>query len=50
MGGTRDSGVVSSAYDVLEMSVVPGARCVDGVCKMCMFLALGVVRGVGVSE
>ena len=33
MGGTRGSGVLSSACDVLEMSVVKG---VGGVCGMCM--------------
>ena len=43
MGGTRGSGVLSSAGDVLEMrSVVRG---VGGVCDMCM--ARGVVGGVG---
>ena len=36
MGGTRGSGVFSSAGDVLEMSVVRG---VGGVCEMCMCLA-----------
>ena len=40
---TRGSGVLSSAGDVLEMSVVRG---VGGVCDMCMCLAWG---GVGVS-
>ena len=34
MGDTRDSGVLSSACDVLEMSV-------GGVCDMCMCLARG---------
>ena len=38
MGGTHGSGVLSSAGDVLEMSVVRG---VSGVCDMCMCLALG---------
>ena len=51
MGGTRGSGVVSCADDVLEMSVVRGVRGVGRVCEMC--LALGVVgsewvRGLGV--
>ena len=41
MGGTGDSGVLSSAGDVLEMSVVRG---IGGVCDMCMCLAWG---GVG---
>ena len=45
MGGTRGSGVLASADDVLEMSVVRG---VGGVCDMCsMCLARGGVRGVG---
>ena len=34
----RGSSVVSSAYDVLEMS---GVRGVGGVCEMCMNLARG---------
>ena len=38
MGGTRGSGVLCSACDVLEMSVVRG---VGGVCDMCMCLARG---------
>ena len=45
MGGTRGSGVFSSAGNELEMSVVRG---VGGVCDMCMCLAPGVVGGVGV--
>ena len=43
MGATRGSGVLSSAGDVLEMSVVRG---VGGVCDMCMCLARGGVGGV----
>ena len=43
MGGTRGSGVLASAGDVLEMSVVRG---VGGVCDMFMCLARG---GLGVS-
>ena len=35
MGGPRGSGVLSSAGDVLEMSVVRG---VGEVCDMCMCL------------
>ena len=35
MGGTRGSGVLASAGDVLEMSVVKG---VGGVYDMCMCL------------
>ena len=38
MGGTRGSGVLSSACDVLEMSMVRG---VGGVCDMCMCFARG---------
>ena len=44
MGGTRCSGVLSSAGDVPDMSMVRG---VGGVCDMCMCWARGVVRGVG---
>ena len=44
MSGTRGSGVLSSAGDVLEMSVVRG---VGGVCDMCMCLARGGVGGEG---
>ena len=40
MGGTRGSGVLASACDVLEMRVVRG---VGGVCDMCMCLARGGV-------
>ena len=36
VGGTRGSGIVSSAADVLEMSVVRGMRKVGGVCEICM--------------
>ena len=38
IGGTRGSGLLSSACDVLEMSVVRG---VGGVCDMCICLAWG---------
>ena len=48
MGGTRDSGIVSSANDLLEMSVVRGMRGVGGVCEMCM--ARGGMRGEGWVE
>ena len=41
MGGTRGSGVVCGAEDMLEVS---GARGVGGVCEMCMCLAHGRVR------
>ena len=37
MGGTRGLGFVSTAVDVLEMSVVRGAAGVCGVCEMCGF-------------
>ena len=46
MGGTRGSGVLSSACDVLEMSVVRG---VGGVCDMCMCLARAGWEVLGVS-
>ena len=49
MGGTHGSGVLSSAGDVLEMSVVRG---VVGVCDMCICLAWGGVcwvRGLGLG-
>ena len=35
MGGTRGSGVLSSAGDVLEMSVVRG---VGGMCETCVYV------------
>ena len=44
MSCTRGLGVLSSACDVLEMSVVRG---VGGVCDMC--LAWGGVRGLGLG-
>ena len=44
MSGTCGSGVLSSAGDMLEMSVVRG---VGGVCNMYMSLARGGVGGVG---
>ena len=47
MGGTCDSGVLSSAGNVLEMSVVRGVGGVCGMCGMCMCLARGGVGGVG---
>ena len=46
MGGTRGSGIVSSAAEVLWMSVV---RVVRGVCGMCMCMARRGVGGEGVS-
>ena len=46
-GGTRGSGIVSTAADVLWMSVVRGMIVVGGVCKMCMCLARGGVGGDG---
>ena len=45
MGGTRASGVLSSAGDVLEMSVVRG---VGGVCDMCKCLGQVAVEWVTV--
>ena len=38
VGGTRGSGIVSCAADVLGMSVMRG---VGGVCEICMCLAQG---------
>ena len=54
VGGTRGSGItttdiVSSAADVLWMSVVRGMIGVGGVCEICMCLARGGVGGEGVS-
>ena len=49
VGSTRGSCIVSSAADVLEISVVRGIRVVGGVCEMCMCLARSVVGGYGVS-
>ena len=43
VGGTRGSGIVSSAAAVLWM------RGVGGVCEMCMCLPRGGVGGEGVS-
>ena len=45
--GTRGSGIVSSAADVLRLSVVRGMRGVGGVCETC--LTRGGVDGEGVS-
>ena len=45
VGGTRGSGIVSSAAGVLGISVVRGMRDVGGVCEMCMCLARGGVSG-----
>ena len=36
VGGTRGSGIVSSASNVLWMSVVHGMRGVGRMCEMCM--------------
>ena len=44
MGGTRDSVVLCSAGEVLEMSLVRG---VGGVCGMCVCLTRGGVGDVG---
>ena len=50
VGGTRGSGIVSSAADVLRMSVVRGMRGVGVVCEMCMCLAPGGVGGEGLVD
>ena len=47
MGGICGSGIVSSAADVLGMSVVRGVRGVGGVCDMCMCLALAALEERG---
>ena len=42
MDGTRGSGVVSSADDVLKMSMVRGVRAVCGVLKcVCVWIGAG---------
>ena len=46
VGGTRGSGIVSIAADVLWMSVVRGMRGVE-MCEMCMCLARGGMGGDG---
>ena len=38
VGGTRGSGIVSSAADVFWMSLVCGMSGVSGVCEMCIRL------------
>ena len=45
MFGTRGLCIVSSAVDVLGMSVVRGMRGVGVVCEMCMCLARGGMGG-----
>ena len=47
VGGTRGSGIVSSAADLLGMSVVRGMRGVCVVCEMCMCLDRDSVGGEG---
>ena len=47
VGGTRDSGIVSSAADVLWMSVARVMRGVSGVCEICMCLARSSEGGEG---
>ena len=42
VGGTRDSGIVPNASDVIGMSVVRGMRGVGVECEMCMCLARSV--------
>ena len=49
VGDIGGSGIVSSAADVLWMSVVRGMRGVGGVCEMPMSLARGGMGGEGVS-
>ena len=45
VGGTRGSGSVSSAADVLWMSVMRGMIGVGGVCEICLCLTRGGVVG-----
>ena len=45
VSGTRGPGMVSSAADVLYMSVVRGMKGVGGVFEMCTCLARGGVGG-----
>ena len=45
VGGERGSSIVSSAADVLGMSVVSGMSGVGGVCEMCMRLTRGGLGG-----
>ena len=47
VGGTRGSDIVSSAADLLGMSVVRGIRGIGRVSEMCMCLARGCVGGEG---
>ena len=49
VSGTRGSGILSSAANVLWMSVVRGMRGDGGVCEMCMRLAWGGVGADGMS-
>ena len=49
VGGTRGPCIVSSATDVLWMSVVRGMRRVGGLCEMCICLARRGVGGEGVE-
>ena len=45
VGGTHGSGVVSTAADILGMSVVRGMRGVSGLYEMYMYLTWGGVGG-----
>ena len=45
--GTRGLDIMSSVDDVLEMNVVHGVK--GGVCEMCMCLAWGGMRSVGIE-
>ena len=47
LGGTHGSGIVSSAADILWMSVVRGMREVGEVCEMCVCWARGSVGEEG---
>ena len=49
VGGTSGSSIVSSAADVLGLSVECWMRRVGGVCEMCMCLVRECMEGEGVS-
>ena len=40
-GGTRGSGIVTSAANVLWMSVVSVMKGIGGVCEICVCVSLG---------
>ena len=50
MGGTRGSGIVSSAADVLGMSMVRGMRGDGGMCEMCIARSCEWKRGLDLGS